>query len=271
MPFNDLWPNGCAGAVSVTFDDGSERQQTRGAPALAERGLCGTFYVTMAAQKHREAYKGWIDIAAKGHEIGNHTCSHLCSCNFSDKPDVQGLENISLAYLKADILAAEAKLRDLVPEQKERTFAYPCYQTWVGRGARRQSYVPLIATHFVAGRGGGEYGFFNNPLHIDLACAVGTPTERMSCTEMIGLVELAMRRGHWIILVFHEIGAGRLGTSEYDFQLVLDHLADNKKRIWTAPSVEVARKIRDYQNKFWGRPSTPPPAKKPSPRKNAAG
>jgi peptidoglycan/xylan/chitin deacetylase (PgdA/CDA1 family) len=243
----NMWPNGCRGAVSVTFDDGNEGQYKLCAPALEARGFRGTFYVTMKADKYREAYQPWIAVAAKGHEIGNHTQNHICSANFQSTPSARGLESCTLVEIEADILGAEAKLRDLVPEQTERTFAYPCYQNWVGRGIHRQSYVPIVARHFAAGKAGGEYGFFNNPMNIDLACAIGVPTERMSGAEMIGLVELAMRRGHWIILTFHQVGAGRLGTSEFDFLNLLDHLAEHKDRIWTAPAVTVAKVIRDYQ------------------------
>lgn len=247
MSNDSIWPNACRGAVSVTFDDGSEGQHKLCAPALEERGFRGTFYVTMRSDHPLDAYKPWIAVAERGHEIGNHTMRHTCSRNFSSDPDAKGLEGSTLEEIEADILGAEAKIRELVPSQTERTFAYPCYQNWVGQGTARQSYVPLIAKHFVAGKAGGEYGFFNNPLHIDLAYAIGTPCERMPCTEMIGLAELAARRGHWIMFTFHQVGVGRLGTSEFDFINLLDHLAEHKDRIWTAPAVQVAKRIVEWR------------------------
>src|SRR6266516_2205251 len=49
-----------------------------------------------------------------------------------------------------------APWRATIPEQTVRSFGYPFYQSYVGAGTARQSYVPVIARHFVAARGKGE-------------------------------------------------------------------------------------------------------------------
>jgi peptidoglycan-N-acetylglucosamine deacetylase len=36
--------------------------------------------------------------------------------------------------------------------RRPRSFAYPCGQRFVGRGKAIQSYVPLVAEHFLVGR-----------------------------------------------------------------------------------------------------------------------
>lgn len=210
-------------------------------PLLNARRLQGTFYLCPRGDDYRERLAPWREVAEQGHEIGNHTLSHTCSRNFQAAPRPRaGLEAMALDDIEADILAAEARLRDVVPEHGPRSFCYPCYMTHVGEGLTRRSYVPVVAKHFVAGRGGGEYGFFNHPYNIDLHCLTSTSAQAMEPAELIGLAELAARRGHWCVLTFHGIGVGRLGTPEYAFVELLDHLAAQRQRLWTAPVATVA-------------------------------
>ncbi len=237
------WPEGRRGAVSLSFDDGHPSQLNRAIPIMEARGLRGTFYLSVKTDDYMKRFEPWVDAAARGHEMGNHTRSHTCSRNFSDDPGAKGLERSTLEEIEADILAAEAALRERFPDITERTFAYPCYQHWVGEGVNRRSYVPIVARRFVAGRGVGEYMFFNNPATQDLAYLNCQPCERLSAAEMIGLVEVAASRGHWCVFAFHSIDGGRLGCSEFDFTLLCDHLAAHQDRLWTAPVVEVAKHI----------------------------
>ena len=238
MSANAIWPNDSRCAVSVTFDDGRDSQLTRAVPHLDERGLRATFYVPMRSKNHMETCKPWITVAEQGHEIGNHSKSHFCSRNFSFRRI--GLEDITLDEIEEDILAAEAILRELIPNQTERTFAYPCYQTFVGEGQTRQSYVPVVARHFVAARSTGEYGCFNDPLRIDLHCLNCVSYGHRTGVEIIGQIERCVRRRQWIIVTYHGINEGR---PEHEFVEVLDHLADRQDHIWTAPVVEVAKHV----------------------------
>jgi hypothetical protein len=231
------------GAVSLTFDDGTQNQLDKAIPALNEHGLRGTFYLNPRGEKWQRRLEPWQRVVADGHEIGNHTLSHLCSNNYTGATG--GLEDCTLAEIEADILAAQERLVQLAPHQHEWTFAYPCYCTFVGRGTSRQSYVPVVARHFLAGRAGGEYGFANQPQAVDLACVWGLGVERMSGFEMIGLVEELTSQGQWVILVFHEIDGQRLTVGSYDYRMLLAYLQRRRETIWTAPVVEVARKIAE--------------------------
>jgi len=150
---------------------------------------------------------------------------------------------------ESDVLAAQERLVQIAPDQTRWTFCYPCYCTFVGRAETRQSYVPIVARHFLAGRAGGEYGFANHPAAVDLSCAWGLATERMSGFEMIGLVEELTSRGQWVILVFHEIDGSRLTVGSHEFHMLLNYLHRRRDVIWTAPVVEVAQKIAEFQAK----------------------
>lgn len=239
-----IWPEAThQAAVSLTFDDGGPTQLKCAIPQMEKRGLRGTFYLCPRDDDYAERLAPWVDVAKRGHEIGNHTLSHNCSINLKAYPPVGGLENMTLEEIEADIVEAEQRLRKLLPDVKERSFCYPCYQTHVGQGLTRQSYVPVVAKHFVAGRSSGEYGLPNHPMNCDLHCLVCQPCERMSGCELVGLAERAARNVRWIIFTFHSIDGGRLGINEYEFCDLLDHLAAHRDRLWTAPVAEVAKHL----------------------------
>jgi peptidoglycan/xylan/chitin deacetylase (PgdA/CDA1 family) len=244
MDLKNLWaPH--TGAISLTFDDGTPNHLEKVVPALDSRGLRGTFYLFPREENWKERYTPWTKVAATGHEIGNHSLSHPCSNNLFGTRG--GLEDMNLEDIEKDILAAQRRLVEIAPHQKEWTFAYPCYNTFVGAGATRRSYVPIIAKHFVAGRASGEYGFGNRPDLIDLSCICATGVERMSAAEMIGIVEEITGKHHWAVLVFHEIDGQRLTVASHDFHLLLEHLVRRRDSVLTAPVVEVARKIRAFR------------------------
>ena len=237
---SEFWGS-CQGGVSLTFDDGLQSQLQKAVPALDERGLQGTFYLRPNGDNWAQRLDPWREVAANGHEIGNHTLSHTCSSNFTDTPG--GLEAMSLDDIEADILTAQERLVQLAPHQDQWTFCYPCYCTFVGRGQDRQSYVPVVARHFLAGRASGEYGFANHPTTVDLACFWAQAAERMSAFEMIGLAEELTHRGQWLVFVFHAIDGHRLSVSGEDFDSLLDFLARRRQTIRTATVSQIATDI----------------------------
>ena len=236
------------GGVSLTFDDGQSMggQLDKAIPAMNEKGLRGTFYLRPTGEGWDRTREAWRAAAAHGHEIGNHTLAHVCSANFRGGG---GLETKTLDDIEADIMAAQGRLVDIAPHQDAWTFCYPCYSSHVGRGAARQSYVPVVARHFLAARGGGEYGVGNHPAGVDLHHVSGLDTSLMSGFEMIGLVEELTSRGRWVVLVFHEIEGRRLSVTGHDFEMLLGYLHRNLGRIWTAPLAEVARRVAAYQSR----------------------
>lgn len=229
--------DGRRGAVSLTYDDGTANQLAIAIPPLDERGLRGTFYLNPSDRIMTQTLPDWQSVAARGHEVGNHTLSHPCPSAITGG---RGLEDMTLDELEADILAAQDQLQTIAPHQKVWTFAYPCYSTYVGRGAGRRSYVPVVARHFLAGRAGGELGFSNRPGLLDPAALVGTPLERLTGKEAVELVEKLTGQGQWVILVFHDIDEGVLPVRRADYLEVLDYLTDARDQILTAPVAEIA-------------------------------
>ncbi len=244
MEIEEFWAP-YQGAVSLTFDDGTKEQLERVVPLLEQFDLKATFYLQPHGEDWQRRCAPWREVAKNGHELGNHTLSHVCSCNVGSL--LRSLESMTLAEIELNILAAQERLQTLAPHQRYWTFAYPCSCTFVGRGKNRQSYVPVVARHFLAGRTVGEYGFANAPALVDLACVWGLSVERMSGFEMIGLVEELTARGQWVILVFHEIDGQRLTVGSYDFRMLLAYLRRRDKEVWTAPVFAVAKRIAEFQ------------------------
>lgn len=240
------WPQECRGAVSLTFDDAMQSQLDVALPILEQFGLRATFYVN-PTPNFLEQRTQWATAQAKGHELGNHTVSHPCSENFAfiSQNGRRSLESFSIADIEDEILEAQRLLDAAIPGQGPVSFAYPCYQPFVGKGAARQSYVPVVARHCVAGRGRGETS--NDPFLCDTAYLWSFPCERMTGAQMVGLVEDAIDLGRWTILTFHGIHEGHLAVSDRDFETLCRHLAAQATRVWVPTVAEGARLVQQVQ------------------------
>ncbi|MCX7671694.1 MAG: polysaccharide deacetylase family protein [Anaerolineae bacterium] len=239
------WPARCRGAISLTFDDGRPSQLRRAVPILAEYGLPATFYLNPRGENWRADLAPWRNVAAAGHEIGNHTMAHPCTRTVL--PNCRPcLEELTLAELEADIVEASRRLREAIPAQADFTFAYPCYQEHVGVGATRQSYVPLIARHFIAGRGRGEFGH-NDPATCDLAYLFSWNVEHLTGPTLVGLAEQAIELGRWTIFTIHGIEDGNLPLAEVALRELCRYLVRRRDEIWTAPVIAVAQRIAAWR------------------------
>lgn len=242
---NSPWPEGCRGALSLTFDDGNLTQLEQAIPIMDERGLRGTFYLCPRGDNWVADLEPWRGAYDKGHEMGNHSLSHICSRGFSDDPQARGLETLTIADIEADVMEAERRLTEVFPTAN-RSFCYPCFQNHVGEGVRRQSYTPMIAQHFSAGRGLGEVP--NHPATCDLHYLWSWMIRGNTGMELIGMAEQAANRGRWGLMTFHGISTGHLSVQTCDFMELCDHLA-HAHHIWVAPVKEVALAIQTWRSK----------------------
>lgn len=235
-----FWPDGVQGAVSLTFDDALVTQLDNAIPVLEDNGFRGTFYVNPGRRPTwKRDLPRWQQASQAGHEIGNHTADHPCSCNFGFRKDGYCLENLTLDDLARTIDDATAFLDDAFPEQNaRRSFAYPCYQSYVGSGVNRQSYVPLVARRFPVARGWGERA--NDPRVIDLAYTWSFAVQGHTARQMVDYIESALETGWWAIVCMHGVGGQHISITDGDFRGMVDHLACNRDRIWTGTMLEVA-------------------------------
>ncbi len=236
-----FWPEGKRVALSLSFDDARLSQVDVGTKLFDEYGVKATFFVlTSSVSKRLDAWKQAI---ANGHEIGNHTEQHPCSGNFPwAKP--KALEEYTLDKMKSELIrtnkALEAQL-GITP----RVFAYPCGQTFVGRGVNTKSYIPLIAELFSVGRGWLDEGP-NDPTFCDMAQLTGMEMDGKDFEQILPIIENAKKTGHWVVLAGHEVGESGNQTARVAMLRKLCEYAQNPANgVWIAPIGTVAKYVQE--------------------------
>jgi peptidoglycan/xylan/chitin deacetylase (PgdA/CDA1 family) len=234
------WPDGKRVALSLSFDDGRTSQVEGGTALLDRHGVKATFYVTPAAVERRLA--GWRQAVASGHEIGNHSLTHPCSGNF---PWSRGraLEDYTLERMRTELVGANARIRDLLGVTPV-SFAYPCGQTFVGRGRATESYVPVAAELFATSRGWLDEAP-NDPSYVDFAQITGIESDGKDFVAIRPILENAARTGFWVVLAGHEMADRGGQTTELSMlDELLRYATDPANGVWIAPVGTVAEYVR---------------------------
>ena len=239
------WPNGAEMALSLTFDDGRPTQVTHAIPLLDAFDVKATFY--SQPENLRNELAGWRRAVAVGHEIGNHTVGHPCTGNFAwVRYDGVVLESYDLERMRAEIVQANDEIEEMLGVRPV-SFAYPCGQTYVGRGRDTQSYVPLVAELFQTGRRWLDETS-NAPDHFDTAQVMAMRMDGEDFAAVQRMVERARHSGNWLVLAGHGVGDNPLWGTQLDMLKDLLAYAQNPdNRVWIAPVTEVATFIADQQ------------------------
>jgi len=202
------WPDGKKAALSLTFDDARFSQIDVGIPIFDRYQVKATFYVS--PDNIEERLQGWKQAVKKGYEIGNHSMTHPCTGNYAFSRE-NALEDYTLDRIAREIDEANniiwAKLG-----VRPTSFAYPCGQTFVGRGQDVKSYVPLVAARFLTGRGAGSEDA-NDPVLCDPAQLMTSGSDGQRFKQVKILIDKAAAEGRWLILCGHEIGQGGYQTT----------------------------------------------------------
>ena len=223
------WPAGKRAAISLTFDDGRPSQIDNGVPLFDRHGVKVTFYVSPSGV--RERLPGWKKAAAGGHEIANHSLNHPCSGNFPWARQ-HALEDYTLERIRAEMTDANKAIQELVGVTP-RTFAYPCGETYVGRGRNLKSYIPLVAELFRAGRGWMNESA-NDPAFCDLAQLMGVPSDNLDFDKLKPTIEQARNEGLWLVLAGHDIGTAveRQTTRTAMLEALCRYATDPANGLW---------------------------------------
>lgn len=223
-----IWPDGKKMALSLTFDDARLSQIDTGIPLLDKYGVKATFYVS-PGNMIRRADK-WKMAVFNGHDIGNHSLLHPCSGNFTWSRN-SALEEYTLQTMMTELDSASSLIKDRLGIHPV-SFAYPCGQTFVGRGINVQSYVPLIAFLFESGRGWLNEAP-NDPAYCDLFQLNGTELDGKSFDEVLKYLETAKANGYWLILAGHEMNEEGFQTSQLKtIELICKYAKDPANGIW---------------------------------------
>ena len=222
------WPGGKRAAVSLTFDDARLTQPDIGIPTLDRFGVKGTFYVTPRNMADR--VDAWKAAVANGHDFGNHTLTHPCSANFRWE-NAKVLEDMTLDDIETELLDASVQIEEMLGVTPT-TFAYPCGQTFVGRGEHLKSYIPLVAKHFLVGRGAFDE-IASDPAYCDLAHITSMELDRAPWETVAPLLASLTDEGRWLVTFSHEIASeGRQATPLDTLERLCAYCVDDKNGIW---------------------------------------
>lgn len=172
----------------------------------------------------------WKKAVLNGHDIGNHSVYHPCSGNFTWSRN-KALEEYTLQKMMTDLDSASRLIKEMMGVHPV-SFAYPCGQTFIGRGINVQSYVPLIAFMFESGRGWLNEAP-NDPDFCDLSQLNGTELDGKSFEQVMKLIETAKANGHWLIFAGHEMNEEGFQTSQLKtIEAICKYASDPANSIW---------------------------------------
>jgi peptidoglycan-N-acetylglucosamine deacetylase len=235
------WPDGKRIALSLSFDDGRQSQVDIGLALLDKHNVKATFYVVPSAVERR--LEGWKKLVASGHEIGNHSLNHPCTGNFAWSRQ-KALEDYTLEKMRDELTQANRRIKELLGVTAE-SFAYPCGQTFVGRGVETRSYVPIVAALFGSGRTWQDETP-NDPGFCDLAQTTGVEMDGRDFEQILPILEKARETGQWVALAGHDIGQdGQQTTRVAMLEKLMSYANDPVNKIWIAPVGTIAKHIRE--------------------------
>jgi peptidoglycan/xylan/chitin deacetylase (PgdA/CDA1 family) len=242
-PSQFTWPEGKQVAISLTFDDGRPSQVEGGTKVLDEYGVKATFYVLPSAvEKNLE---GWKKTVANGHEIGNHSLNHPCTGNFPWARN-KALESYSIDRMRSELMEANKQIQNLLGVECK-VFAYPCGQTFVGRGRDTKSYVPVIADLFSTGRGWLDESP-NDPAFCDFAQLTGIESDGKDFEQILPIIESAKKNGAWLVLAGHEMNEAGIQTTRLSMiRKLLEYAQNPSNGIWVAPVGTVAKYVEAHR------------------------
>lgn len=252
-----VWPEGKKMGLSLTFDDARLSQADKGIPLLDKYGVKGTFYVSVNSMFQR--MEKWRAAVRNGHEVGNHSMAHPCTGNFSWTVGRE-LENYTLDRMEEELLTASQIIKDSLGIDAV-SFAYPCGQTFVGKGLNTKSYIPVVASLFESGRGWLDEGP-NDPAVCDMAQLTGMELDGKSFDEIKKLIDSAKSTGKWLILAGHEMNVSGNQTSLLaTLEAICAYAMDPANEIWIDNVHQIASYILEKRNEI---PSADlPPYKNP--------
>jgi len=246
------WPDRIHGAVSLTYDDGLPIHYTLVDPLLRQHGLRATFYPMIQSDLRRHPDQ-WRQLAAAGHELGNHTVFHPCRRTRPEGypwlDERYDLARYTPAHLRAELEVANLVLH-LLDGQTERTYGNTCCDTLIGSGEMEQALEPLLADLFVAARGALTHRIAQPGQGLNLLNVRCIGIDGRSLEELTDLVEQTRASGGWAVLMMHGVGAATHShyLDTHIHERFIGWLAQ-QETIWTAPVRTVARyilaKIRD--------------------------
>ena len=184
-------------------------------------------------------------MAARGHELGNHSLFHPCRSEPSARMEwldpAYNLVDYNERRLREELETASFVLQ-LVDGQSQRTYANTCWHRTFGSGEQQQPMEPILADYFLAARG-GQTDKPVNLADIDFMNLGSVHADQHTFADLRAQVETLAQNGGWIIYTMHGVGLGTHGLyiDRDEHNRFTGWLGQNQDTVWTAPMIEVAR------------------------------
>ncbi len=242
------WPSSILAAVSLTYDDGLPIHTTLVAPTLERYGLRGTFYPPILSDLRQQPDR-WRELAAAGHELGNHTIFHPCRRIPADQyawlDPSYDLSAYSPDRLRAELVVANFVLT-LLDGKTKRTFGNTCCHTTIGQGLHEQPVASIVSDVFVAARGALTQQPAVPSDVLDLLDVGCISADGRSLQELQAIVQAAQAQGGWAVLMLHGVGPDShdLHLERDVHQQFIAWLAQ-QSALWVAPFIEIATYVEE--------------------------
>jgi len=186
------------GYVTFSFDDG--RNERSVIPLLKNAGIKATFFLNPTP-----IIENWEPgvvftlaevntIVQDGHEIGNHTLTHL------------SLIGMAPGELVNQVVGSKELLESLTG-RSVLTFSYPF-------GDFDAASYDLVSQYHIGAR--GVFGWMLNDRTSDrYNLNAFTPLQTTPVSEVLSLIDQAASSGQWLILFFHSIGPSTMGLYSF--------------------------------------------------------
>jgi sialate O-acetylesterase len=244
QPDQFRWPNGAKAAVCLTYDDGVDIHLDHAAPDLEAVNLRGTFYVPGHSRSLYERMDEWRALAARGHEIGNHTVFHPC-LKVADNGAVREwlrpereLEHYTVPQMIDEFRAMSTTLTALDGE-RTRTYAYTCSDHTAGG----VSFVDELRPLFLAARA-GHHEIVSDMRALDIHLVESWSVRDVTGEEMTAFVSRAVQAGGMAVFMFHGVGGGHnINISRQAHRKLLAWLDANRELVWTDTFLKVMEHV----------------------------
>jgi peptidoglycan/xylan/chitin deacetylase (PgdA/CDA1 family) len=241
---NQLW-KGKKCAVVLTYDDAINQHLDNAIPVLDSLKLKATFYITAFSTSMQARLNDWKKLAAKGHELGNHTLYHPCIGGAGRewvRPEYD-MRQYTVQRMIDETRMTNVFLQALDGKTK-RTFAFTCGDMKIGDS----SFINAMKNDFVAARA------VRNQMHkineVDLYNVDCYMVNGETGAQMIEWAKKAMETNSLLVVLFHGVGGGNgLNVELPAHREFLQYLKKNEKDIWIAPMLDVAEYIKTWQAK----------------------
>jgi len=226
------WYENKSAALSLTYDSGLASHADLAAPLMSERGIDGTFFVTIdnVGIGYGAEWEEWQNISETGHEIGSMSVSfpHLTTLG------PQELHN--------EIYWSKQSVEENLTGVKCESFSYPY-------GEYNSSVITEVEKYYISARTTG-YNISGPPtpesaypssMYKIIPCSF---KEEHTPEEMNQLIEDAKNSSGWLVERISTIEGSRADPLNLtNFTIHLDDIVSNMDSVWVAPFSQISKYI----------------------------